>query len=376
VLKAVGGKDNIAFVTHCMTRLRFNLKDQSIVNDEDVKNVNGVLGVINQGGQYQVIVGQNVDKVYPILCDLAGIQAGASDDEGVVKEKLTLKSLGTNILNYLAACMTPMIPAMMAAAMFKTVGTVIGPDLLNLVSGESDLYTMCMFMYDAFFYFIPLFIGYTASKKLNLNPVLGIMACAALIVPGFHDLVSAGVSTFHIYGIPAPVADYSNTVLPAVLTVFALKYIFEFFKKILPDTLSTIFAPFFAIAVLLPIEFCVLAPLGNYAGQAPASGLLALGNSAGFIAVAIIAAIWPFLVMSGMHVVLIAFAVNSLAVNGYDPLVTVGGFVAAWATYGLALGAFLKIKDKEEKSLISNIIGGVSEPVLYGIGFKYKKPFL
>lgn len=382
VLEAVGGKNNVTFVTHCMTRIRFNLKDMAIPDQEAMKELKGVLGVVVSGGQFQVVIGQNVPKVYAALCAEAGIAQQDAIDENLdgLKEKLTLKRAGSNILNYMAACMTPMIPAMMAAALFRTIQVAIGPDMLGLVTAESSFYMLCDFVYNAFFYFLPVYLGYTASKKLNLNPVMGMLAACLLIVPGFVDLADAGAS-FSVYGIPCIVNNYSQSVLPIVLTVWVMSYVDRFFRKVIPDILSTIFVPFLTMVVIVPVELCLLAPIGSVAGDFIGNGLLAFGNVGGFLAIAVVAAVWEFLVMSGMHAVLIVFGISSMMTNGVDNFVLTAGGYATWAAFGMALGAFLRLRDKEEKTLalgyfVSGILGGVTEPVLYGIGFKFKKPFI
>lgn len=384
VLKAVGGKENISFVTHCITRLRFNLKDQGIPDQEKIKKINGVLGVVVSGGQFQVIIGQNVPKVYTALCSEAGIQEKESVNENLdkdlPKEKLTPKKIGGNIMAYLSGSMTPMIPAMMGAAMFKTIQVAFGPDMLGWFSTESDFYMLCSFMYSAFFYFLPIFLGYTASKKLGLNPVMGMMAATLLLVPDFMSLADSGAS-FTVYGIPCKVQNYSQTILPVLLTIWVMSYVDKLLRKVIPDMLATVFVPFLTLAIMAPIELCLLAPLGSTLGDLVGNGLLGFGDVAGFLAVAVVAALWEFLVMTGMHQVLILFGIAGIATNGVDNFVLTAGGYATWAAFGMALGAFLRLKVKEEKSLalgyfISGILGGVTEPVLYGVGFRYKRPFI
>lgn len=382
ILKAVGGKDNISLVTHCMTRLRLNLKDESIPKQDEMKEISGVIGVVNTGGQLQVIIGQTVPKVYSEFCKQAGIKEQNAVDENLDerKEKLTPKRIGSNILNYLSGSMTPMIPAMITAAMFKTVQVIIGPDMLGVVSADSDIYLLCSFLYSAFFYFLPIFLGYTAAKKLNMNPIMGIYAAALLLVPEFMALSEAGTS-FSVYGIPATINNYSQTVLPVILTIWVMSYVERFFKKIVPDVLSTIFAPFLTMVVMVPLELCLLAPLGSILGGYIGNGLLAFGAVGGFIAVAVVAGLWEFLVMTGMHQILIVFGVTAMMTNGVDTFVLTAGGFATWAAFGMALGAFLRLKNKNEKSLalgyfVSGVLGGVTEPALYGIGFKYKRPFI
>ena len=382
VLEAVGGKANITNVTHCMTRLRLNLKDESIPKDAEIKKLDGVVGVVRAGGQYQVIIGQNVPKVYAELCSIGGFAAKAAIDENLdkPKEPLTPKAIGSNIMNYLSGSMAPLIPAMIGAAMFRTLQVAVGPDMLGLISAESDLYLLCDIIYNAFFYFLPVYLGFTAARKLGCSQVLGMLTACMLIAPQFVALADSGAS-FSVYGIPVIVNNYSQSVLPIILSVFVLNYVEKFFKKVVPDMLSTIFVPTLTMVVMAPVAFCALAPLGSVLGKIIGNGLVAFGGFGGFIAVAVIAALWEFLVMTGMHGVLIMFGITNMMTTGVDTLVLTAGGYATWAAFGMALGAFLRLREKKEKALslgyfFSGILGGVTEPVLYGIGFKYKRPFI
>ncbi len=382
ILAAVGGKDNISMATHCMTRLRLNLKDASIPNEEEVKKINGVVGVVQAGGQFQIIIGQNVPKVYAEFCNMTGLAAQATVNENLdgPKEKLTLKKIGGKIMDYLSGSMATLIPAMIGTAMFKTVQVVVGPDMLGLVSADSSFYLLCTILYNSFFYFLPVFLGYSAAKKLGCSQLLGMLCGSMLLVPEFTALIGTDFN-FTVYGIPAPVANYGQTIVPVLLAVFLINYIEKFFKKIIPDVLSTIFVPFLSLVVIVPINFCLLAPLGSRLGEVIGNGLLAFGDVGGFLAVAVVAALWEFLVMTGMHVVMVVFALGALMSNGIDNFVLVAGVIATWAAYGIALGAFLRLKNKDEKALslgyfISGFLGGVTEPALYGTGMKYKRPFI
>ncbi|WP_423217771.1 glucose PTS transporter subunit IIA [Streptococcus equinus] len=377
VLKAVGGSDNIVSATHCMTRLRLNLVDEQKANDEAVKAIKGVIGINHQSGQYQVIIGQTVDKVYAEFAGLIGnksqIQAADSDTP---KKKLTVKETFSRVLDYLSGSMTPLIPAMITAAMFKTIQVILGPDLFNLIGTKSDIYQLCGFLYSAFFYFLPIFLGFTAAKKLGASQVMGLYVGAMLLVP---ELVQLAEKSFKVYGfIPTTIHDYSQSVIPVVLSVWVMSYIEKFFKRIVPAVLSTIFVPFLTMIVMTPLVLALLAPIGNIFGQWIGDGLISFGNIGGFVAVAVVAALWELLVMTGMHMVLITFALTALMTNGVDNFVMVAAVLATWATFGLSLGAALRIRDKEEKALtfgyvVSGIVGGVTEPTIYGVMLKYKR---
>lgn len=377
VLKAVGGRDNIITATHCMTRLRLNLVDENKASDEAVKAIKGVIGVNHQSGQYQVIIGQTVDKVYAEFAGLIGDTSRLKSTElKTPKEKLTVKLIFSKVLDYLSGSMTPLIPAMITAAMFKTIQVILGPDLFNVIGTKSDVYQLCGFLYSAFFYFLPIFLGYTAAKKIGASQVMGLYTGALLLVP---DLVQLAEKSFNVYGfIPTTIHDYSQTVIPIILSVWVMSYVEKFFKKIVPAVLSTIFVPFLTMLVMTPLVLALLAPLGNILGQWIGDALISFGNIGGFVAVAAVAALWELLVMTGMHMVLITFALTALMTNGVDNFVMVAAVLATWATFGLSLGAALRIRDKEEKALtfgyvISGIVGGVTEPTIYGVMLKYKR---
>ena len=384
VLAAVGGKENVNSALHCMTRLRFTLKDESVVNDDTVKNIPGVLGVAKTGGQYQVIIGTNVPEVYDEVVKL-GVAAGGEVDENldadVAAKKLTPKEIGNNILNYLSGSVVPLIPVLIAGGLFKTLSAIFGPTLLGVVPADSQFITLCDIVYDAAFYFIPIIAGFAAAKKLGANPFLGAFMGAILIDPKFIQLGTDGVA-FSVYGIPAPTLAYGQTLIPVLLSVAAMAPIKKFFDKHLPDSIRTVFAPFLTFVVLMPIALCLLAPLGNYVGTGIAAFFEWLSNTPfGWLAVTLIAATWPMLVLTGMHVGLAAIALAQFAQVGSDSVVLMAATVQAFTASGVGLAAWLRFKDPEKKSLalgyfITQFIGGVGEPLLYGIFLRYKRPWL
>ncbi|MGI6229366.1 MAG: PTS transporter subunit EIIC [Tractidigestivibacter sp.] len=387
VLDAIGGPENVASAAHCMTRLRLNLRDQDKADLEKVKGIKGVLGVMEVGKQTQIIIGQNVPKVYDAFCAIGGIaRQDAIDenlDEAPKKRDHSPKAIGGAILDYMSSCMTPLIPVMITAAMFRTVMMFCGPTMLNLIQEGTDLYTTLSFLYDSFFYFLPIYTGYTAAKKVGVNPLLGMYAGAMLVVPGFVTVVENG-EPFTIFGIPCMLNDYSQTILPAIISVWIMGYVYRFVNKIMPEVLSTIFTPFVTMVIMVPIEFCAIAPIGSVLGNLigalfiAASGMGGIGNA---IVVVIVSGLWTFLVLSGMHLVLAVFTMNNLLTVGVDFGVMIGATGATWGAYGLALGAFLRLRNKDDKALalgyfISGFVGGVTEPTLYGIAFKYRRCLL
>ena len=384
VLSAVGGKDNVTRVTHCMTRLRLNLKDQSLADKDRINAVSGVLGVVKTGGQYQIVIGNNVDDVYKEVCDIGKFQQEAAIDENLdaPKEKFTFKKLGGNILDYLAGSITPLIPALMIAVIFKMLTAVCG-DMLGWIPNTSDLYKLFTFVGDAPFYFIPVLLGYTSAKKLGANPMVGAVLGAILIHPTLIAMAGAG-ETLKVFGIPTAAQAYNSTILPILLSSVVLSYVEKLFKKILPQTLKTVFTPGLTILVMLPITLCVLGPAGAFLGKYLGAGLFSLGSIGGvmqILMIAVVAALWEFFVMTGMHMVFIMFLISNFGATGSEAFVSPAALAASIAVSGMALGAALRLKDKEERTLaysylVAGLIGGITEPGLYGLGMKYRRPFL
>lgn len=387
VLAAVGGSDNVANVAHCMTRLRFNLKNRDAVSDETVKGVKGVLGTQEKGGQYQVIIGTEVPGVYDEICVQGGFVKQAAVDENLdaanaPKEKLTPKKVGNNILDYLSGSVVPLIPVLITGALFKTLSAVFGPTFLNLVTADSQFVFLCNMVYNAAFYFMPIIAGYAAAQKMKINGFLGAFMGAILIEPTFLALSTTPGASFAVYGIPAPTLGYAQTLIPVLLCVWILSYIVKFFEKIIPASLRTIFAPFLAFVVMMPIALCVLAPLGSYVGTGVAALFEFLAATPFYwLSVALISATWALLVLTGMHLGLAAIALAQFAQVGTDNLVLMAATVSAYTTSAVGLAVWLRLKNKEEKNLalgyfITQFFGGVGEPLLYGVFLRYKKPWI
>lgn len=390
VLDAVGGPGNVETATNCMTRLRLTVKDQSKVDMDQLGKVKGTLGAQWSGTQLQVIVGQNVPKVLDEFIALSGASRGEEVDENLdadidaPKEKLTLGRIGNIILDYLSGSMSPLIPLLMAGGLFRTIGVLIGPDLLGLVSEESALYNFFYnILYDATFYFLPIYLGYSAAKKLGASPVLGMLLGGVLISPDIIEAASAD-ENISVYGISIAAADYSSTVLPIILSVPVLWWVEKQIKKIMPDTLSTVFTPFCTMAIVIPIALIILGPIGNALGNVIANALFGLADYGGIallIVMAILGAFWQLFVVAGMHLPVILLAQVQIVAAGYDPFVFVSTNCAMLAVWGVTFGAMLKMPNKDEKSLaagylVSAILGGVTEPALFGILLRYRRTML
>lgn len=387
IINEVGGSNNISTVTHCMTRLRFILKDSSIPNDDSLKKIKGVIGVNRSAGQYQIIIGQTVPKVYDTLCKKLGIQKKDGIDENldidIPNEKVTFKNIGSIILNKVTGSLTPIIPVLVVSGMFKMLATVLGPLLLGILSENSASFQLFTFVGDAGFYFLPVILGYTSAKQFRVTPVLGILMGAILIHPTLINIVAEG-NDFNIFGIPMQLVNYSSSVIPILLCMWILGYVEKFFKQYVPTSLSTIFAPTLSILVMLPISLCILGPLGGWMGNLVNLGFNAANSRGGIIsiiAIALIGALWSFMVMTGMHLVLITTMMVVYTQVGYDNFLAPGATAATLAVSGMCLGAALKSRNKEDRSLalgffIAAFVGGVTEPALYGLAVPKKRPFI
>lgn len=285
VLELVGGAENVSVATNCMTRLRLTLKDNNKVDVEKIKKVKGVLGCQFAGAQLQVIIGQNVPKVLAEFVAISGVKQGEAVNENLdaPKEKFELKNLPNIILDYLSGSMTQLIPLLMAGGLFRTIAAVLGPTMLGVLSADDPTYTfLYTTLYEATFTFIPIYLGYAAAKKLGASPVLGMLLGGALMAPSVVSVATQeGGGIISVYGIQIAAANYQQSVLPIILSVPVLYFIEKFFKKVMPDVLSTVFTPFCTMIVTIPIAFIVLAPIGNEIGTLIANALFGLADLGG-----------------------------------------------------------------------------------------------
>ena len=383
ILKAVGGTENIKAATHCMTRLRLSLKDDKIPVDDEIKNIDGVIGVNRTETQFQIIIGPSVAKVYEAVCKQGEFnsisETSEAGKEEKNKKKISWKTVGKRILNYMAGCMTPLIPVLLAAGLTNAINVICGPDMLGLYTQDSNTYVLLHFIYQAGFYFMPILIGYNGAKNLGAEPMLGAYMGAILIAPEFMSLMDAG-NGFTILGIPVTLTDYSQTAVPAMLSVFVMSMIYKFFNKWMPDVFTTIATPLLTILISTPLALCLFAPLGVNIGNLISNGLLLFSEKTGFIGLGVLAALWEFLIMTGMHLALMMPMLASFFETGQMSGAALCGTFATWAVFGVALGATLRLKGKKEKGasfgfLVSGIVGGITEPTLYGLCFNHKRCF-
>lgn len=383
ILKDIGGKKNIDTVFHCATRLRFTLKTLAAVDEDALKSTEGVLGTkrIGSSNSFQVIIGPNVGLVYDEFTKLAGLENRDEDENEVeqieTKKSLNIKTILSNILNYIMNSMAPIIPVLIGVSIWKTVGVLFGPSMLNVISVKSDFYVMCNFLFSALFYFLPIFIGYTAAKQMKVDPVWGMFLGSLIIVPEFVALVGKA-KTFSIFGIPAPVSNYSQQFLPVLIGVWILKYVLKILNKYIPAIVSSLFVPIITVAVMVVIMFVVCAPIGALIGNIFAKVFMYLGSAPApirIISMSILAGLIPLMILFGVHVAIYVAALAAGTAVGYETFFFPCMVVASFALYGMSFGAIFKFKKTKgvaTGAFISGFFAGITEPSLYGVTLKSK----
>ena len=379
VLAAVGGSENIVSVTHCMTRLRFVLKDQSIPNKKKLESIKGVMGTNIAGGQYQVIIGNSVGNVYKELIEISGVIDTTADFKAdQVKEKVNPV---VTALDFIAGCMTPLFTAIIAGGLIKVLLVIFGPTLLGVLSSESDTYILMNALGDAPFYFLPILVAFTASKKLNCNSFLAVMVSSILIYPDVITLLESEQAT-HLFGvIPVVHGSYASSIIPAMLSTILLKYVEILVDKIVPDWSKNFLKPLLIVLITAPITLCALAPLGLMVGNGLQFVINGIYGFAPWLAMLLFSAFMPFIVMTRMHWAFVPACLLGLANPGYDLLLLPAMLASNTAQAGATFGVAAKTKDKELREMaipagISALLAGVTEPAMYGITLRLKKPMI
>lgn len=380
IIEKVGGKENVKSVTHCMTRLRFILNDINMANQDEIKALDDIMGVVYKGGQLQLIIGPQVTDIYDEVMKIIPM----IEDEKVVNEikeeniKKDFKYYLNEIMGTLAGCMTPMIPVLLCMGICKAIVAVLGPQLMGVLSETDSLYVLFTFVGDAGLYFIPIYVGYTAAKKFGMNELMGMFLGAILIHPTLIQMATDGTK-FNVYGIPASVQNYSSSIIPIILTIWVASYVEKFFKKYTPDVLKVFGIPLGTLLIMLPLELCLFGPLGAFIGEYICQGIIGLYDIAGPLAVGIVGATFGLLVLTGMHTVLMAFLFMTFPMIGYDGFIIPAIMACSYAGAGVTLACVLKFKDKKKKQLtlgyfVTWLFGGVGEPMLYGLNIPYRTP--
>ncbi len=383
IMELIGGEENVSIATHCVTRLRFILKDVRKADTEKIKKLEGVLGVVIGSGQYQIILGASLFPVFEKIVQDYKVETEDAVEE-THSEDFALADTGKKgagyyvgkVTQFLSASLTPFITVLYGAGMLKVVLSLVtcfAPDMAG-----NTTYMMFNFLAGTPFYFMPVLIAYGAARTLKSNPAFAIAMACMLLYPDFVGLVG-GEQAVTLFGLPVTLVKYSNTLLPAIFSAILLAYLEKFFYRVIPSVLRSVFAPLCTLAAALPIVAVVLAPLGTIVGNYVVQLFVAIYGVTGGIAVGLLAAVWPFIVMGGMNMLFVAPMTELLSNVGYDNFFRPAWILHNVAEGGACIGVMLKTKNKQLKSdaaaaAIGAIVSGVSEPAIYGINLRLKKP--
>lgn len=392
IIQHIGGRENIQSLTHCITRLRFKLKDESKANDEILKHTDGVATVIKSGGQYQVVIGNHVADVYSAIVQTAGISGSSSSADPQAEKKQDQKLLDV-FIDTISGIFQPIFGVMTAAGIIKGFHALFLA--LGWYTDGSGIAVLLNTIGDGFFYFLPVMLGYTAAKKFNLSLFVGLTAGVSLCYPAIQQstLSAAGEPLYTLFsgtmlespvylsvlGMPMITMDYTSTIIPIILICYFASKCQTFFEKIVPKMVSFFVVPMLTLLVALTAGFLVIGPVATFASTAIAQAIMAVRTVSPLIAGAIVGAAWQVLVIFGLHWGFIPIYINNIATLGYDN-VMMPFFGATFAQTAVVFAMFLKTKDTKLKTLcVPSVISGIfgiTEPAIYGITLPRKTPFI
>ena len=380
ILQRVGGKDNVISLVHCMTRLRFVLKDESIVDDEAVKKTKGVMGVMKKAGQYQIIIGNDVANVFAELNKLGNFSNEAPKKEAIKTEK---QNLFSRLMDTISGIMAPVIPAIIGAAMIKVLLTLL--PMIGVLSTEGDTYNLLSVMGDGAFFFMPVLIAISASKKFGTNMYYAASIALIMLHPNFISLMNnaheAGETIKFLNIVPVTYASYAYSVIPIILAVWSLKYVERLVDKITPVVTKNFLKPMLIVLIEAPIALIILGPLGAICGNVISTLVYAIHDKLGFIAIGLVAGVYPFVVMAGMHHAFTPIKLGMIASTGFENFICIGELCSNMAQGAASLAVAVKSKNKDFKqiagsSAFSALFAGITEPALYGVTLRLKRPML
>ena len=369
----VGGSENVISLFHCATRLRFKVKDGSRVDKKRLGQLEGVIKVIDSGGQIQVVIGNQVADVYEAILKNTKIKA---QDEAEEVENRGKKNILNLFMETVSGIFAPILAAMCGAGMLK--GILILCTTLGWLTADMGTYRILYAAADGVFTFLPVFLAFTAAKKFHADQYVSVGIAAALVYPDITAAYSAG-EALTFMNIPVVLVSYTSSVIPIIISIYVLSKLEKGLKHILPEICKRFMTPLLSLVIMVPTTYLVIGPVADFAGNLLASGYTGMVGFSPIIAGFVLGLLWPAVVMFGLHWGFAPIVFNNIAEYGRDTLFTITG-PNNMAQAGATLGVFLKTKNKELKSLsgsapLSAVLAGVTEPAIYGITLKYKKPF-
>ena len=369
----IGGSENVNALVHCATRLRFKVKNTQNVDKKKLEQLEGVITVLDSGGQIQVVIGQHVADVYDTIFEVTDLKKENQSDAEESGEK---KNLLNTFMDTISGIFAPVLGVMSGAGMLKAL--LILCTTFGWLKADMGTYRILYAAADGVFTFIPVFLAYTAAKKFRANEFVAVGVATALLYPDLTAAYSAGEALTFLK-IPVVLVSYTSSVIPIVISVYALSKLEKGLKKIVPTVCKTFLTPLLSLAIMVPATYLVIGPIADTVGKALASGYTGLVGLNPVIAGGLLGLIWPAAVMFGVHWGFVPIVMNNIAEYGRDTLFTITG-PNNMAQAGATLGVFLKTKDKSVKELagpaaLSAVLAGITEPAIYGVTLRFKRPF-
>ena len=377
ILTLVGGKENVSGLTHCATRLRFNLKDEGKAQTDALKKTPGVLGVVVSGGQYQIIIGNDVNHVYKPIAEKCSL----SQNSDAKKEEGEKKSIGARLIDTITGIFTPVLPAITAAGMLKAVLSLLVA--FSLVDTEASTYQVINFMADAAFYFLPILLANSAAKKFGCNPYLAMMLGGILLHPNFINMVTASQESgeaIKLFFIPIYNASYSSSVIPIILMVWFMSLVEPIADRISPKPVKFFTKPLITALVAGAVGLAVLGPIGYIIANWIATGVTLLNTYVSWLVPLILGGVFPLLVMTGTHYGIIPIGINNRMTTGFDTIVYPANLASNIAQGAATFAVAVKTKKSDIRQLASSAgitaVCGITEPALYGVNMRFKTPLI
>ncbi|MDO4448027.1 MAG: beta-glucoside-specific PTS transporter subunit IIABC [Lachnospiraceae bacterium] len=371
LVKELGGNSNINNVTHCATRLRFILKDESKIDSDRVKKIPGVITVVQAGGQYQVVIGNHVKDAFDFVMELVTIDASQAEANPANKA-----GVFSRIIDVISSIFAPFLYTLAACGILQGIlGIFVA---LNAIDTAGGTYQILNFISWTAFTFLPVLIAVTAAKKFGMNVYTAVVIACALVCPDYINMVNAGDPVYFL-GIRVQLLSYTSSVIPIILTVWAASYVQKFFDKHLPIVVRNLFSPMFTITLMVPLTLLVVGPVGNAVGGAIGGAYNFLYGLSPIIAGIVVGGLWEVLVIFGVHWGITPVTVGNYATLGYDTFTGLQAS-AVFAQAGATLGVFLKTKDHDMKGVSASAavtgLFGITEPAIYGVNLRLKKPMI
>ncbi|MFD2307793.1 beta-glucoside-specific PTS transporter subunit IIABC [Enterococcus termitis] len=373
ILKEVGGEENVQSLVHCATRLRFKLKDRTIVDKNAVESIPGVVTVMESAGQFQVVIGNTVPEVYEAIGNISNLTGDQTSSDNSSNENETIFG---KFVDMISSLFTPLLGVMAGAGILK--GLLSIATTTKLIIPETSTYIILSAIADSLFYFLPVLLAITAARKFKANVFVAVTIAGALVYPTIIGLAEPGVSA-DFFGIPVVMVKYTSTVIPIILSIYVMSILEKFLNKRLHQSIKNFITPMILLVVVVPLTLMIFGPFGVYVGNAIADVLITVINFNPIIAGALIAASWQILVMFGLHWGIVPVMMNNIATMGKDPLKP-SVAISVFAQAGAVLGVMLKTKNKEFKALSASAVVtalfGITEPAVYGVTLRLKRPFI